>query len=361
MYKQKTVLSKIISFVTIVATGVVFSFANMQVAYAASLTTLSDTMSSVKVSTLSSHTIRFTTPTGANQNTDTIIITFPSDFNFTSKTIGSVTFTHGATTGAESTETLAASPSASAWGAVFSGTQNRILTLTAPSDGTGAAVLAPNDKVIITYDSTNSTNASTPNTYVIDIAGTFGDTGSISVNLISDDTVSVSATVQQAITFTISTSTIYFGNLSAGAAKYASSTNPSGDTAETIAHTLAVSTNAPSGYAITVRGQTLTSQQNAANTIDAIGGTAAASSAGTEQFGIRATASGGTGSTIDATFSGGSSYGYDATATTSVSFASGSGATNTTTYSLRYLANIAGTTEAGTYAANLVYVATANF
>jgi hypothetical protein len=235
------------------------------------------------------------------------------------------------------------------------------LTLTAPTDGTGAAVLAPNDKVIITYDSTNSTNASTPGTYVVDIAGTFGDTGSISVNLISDDTVSVSATVQQAITFTISTSTIYFGNLSAGAAKYASSTNSSGDTTETIAHTLAVSTNAPSGYAITVRGQTLTSQQNAANTIDATGGTAASSAAGTEQFGIRATAAGGTGSTIDATFSGGSTYGYDATATTSVSFASGSGATNTTTYSLRYLANIAGTTEAGTYAANLVYVATANF
>lgn len=360
MYKQ-TLSKKIVSLFTIFATVLGFSLINVQFAYAASLSALSDTMSSLKVSTLSSHTIRFTTPTGANQNTDTIIITFPSDFNFTSKTIGTVTFTHGATTGLESTETLAASPSATAWGAVFSGTENRILTLTAPTDGTGAAVLAPADKVVITYDSTNSTNAATPGTYVVDIAGTFGDTGSISVNLIADDTVSVSATVQQAITFTISTSTIYFGNLSAGAAKFASSTNTSGDSTETIAHTLAVSTNAPSGYAITVRGQTLTSQQNALNTIDATGGTAASSSAGTEQFGIRATASGGTGSTIDSTFSGGSTYGYDATATTSVSFASGSGATNTTTYSLRYLANIAGTTEAGTYAASLVYVATANF
>lgn len=360
MHKQN-ILTKLVSLFTIFTTVLGFSLINIQFAYAASLSSLSDTMSSVKVSTLSSHTIRFTTPTGANQNTDTIIITFPSDFNFTSKTIGTVTFTHGATTGLESTETLAAAPSATAWGAVFSGTQNRILTLTAPSDGTGAAVLAANDKVVITYDSTNSTNASTPGTYVVDIGGTFGDTGSISVNLIADDTVSVSATVQQAITFTISTSTIYFGNLSSGAAKYASSTNTSGDSTETIAHTLAVSTNAPSGYAITVRGQTLTSQQNPANTIDATGGTAVSSSAGTEQFGIRATASGGTGSTIDSTFSGGSTYGYDATATTSVSFASGSGATNTTTYSLRYLANIAGTTEAGTYAASLVYVATANF
>lgn len=360
MYKQKF-FAKSISLLTMVATVLSVSFVNIQLAEAASLTGLSDTMSSVKVSTLSSHSIHFTTPTGASDNTDTIIITFPADFNFTSKTIGTVSFTHGATTGLESTETLAASPSASAWGAVFSGTQNRILTLTAPSDGVGAATVAAGDKIIITYDSTNSTNASTPGTYVIDISGSFGDTGSISISLITNDTVAVSATVQQAITFTISTTTIYFGNLGVGAAKYASSTNSAGDTLENIAHTLAVSTNAPSGYTITVRGQTLTSQQNSANTIDFIGGTAAASSAGTEQFGIRATASGGTGSTIDATFNGGSTYGYDATATTSATFATGSGATNTTTYSLRYLANIAGTTEAGTYAASLVYVATANF
>lgn len=360
MYKQKF-FAKALSFLTLCATVVGTTFINVQLAQAASLTALSDTMSSVKVSTLSSHTIRFTTPTGASDNTDTIIITFPSDFNFTSKTIGSVTFTHGASTGLEATETLAASPTASAWGAVFSGTQNRILTLTAPSDGVGAASVAPGDKIIITYDSTNSTNATTPGTYVVDIAGSFGDTGSISLSLITNDTVAVSATVQQAITFTISTTTIYFGNLAAGSAKFASSTNVSGDTTESIAHTLAVSTNAPSGYTITLRGQTLTSQQNASNTIDFVGATAASSTPGTEQFAIRATAAGGSGSAVDATFSQPTSYGYDATATTSATFATGSGATNTTTYSLRYLANIAGTTEAGTYAASVVYVATANF
>lgn len=342
-----------------VAVAASFTFYGVPIAHAASLSALSDTMSSVKVSTASSHALRFTTPTGANQSSDTIVITFPSDFNFSSKTIGSVSFTHGASTGAETTETLAASASATAWGAVFSGTQNRVLTLTAPTDGVGAATLAASDKIIITYDSTNSTNASTPGTYVIDIAGTFGDTGSISVTLVSDDTVSVSATVQQSISFAISTSTIYFGNLSSGSAKYASSTNSSGDSSETVAHTLAVSTNAPSGYTMTVQGQTLTSSQNAADTISAIGSTAAASSAGTEQFGIKVTASGGTGSSIDATYSG--NYGYDATATTTSTMATGSGATNTTTYSLRYLGNIAGTTEAGTYTASLVYVATANF
>jgi hypothetical protein len=181
------------------------------------------------------------------------------------------------------------------------------------------------------------------------------------VTILNDDQVAVTGTVAQSLTFTISTSTIYFGTLSSGAAKFASSTNTSGDSTETIAHTLAVSTNAASGFTITVRGQTLTSQENSANTITAIGGTAASSTAGTEQFAIRATESGGSGVTVDPTFSAATSYGYDATATTSATFATGSGATPASTLSLRYLANIAAITEAGTYAATLTYVATANF
>jgi hypothetical protein len=165
----------------------------------------------------------------------------------------------------------------------------------------------------------------------------------------------------QSLSFTISTTTIYFGTLGSGAAKFASSTNTAGDSTETSAHNLQVGTNAPSGYTITVRGQTLTSQQNSANTVTAIGATAASSTPGTEQFGIRATASGGTGFSVSSPFNFSTSYGYSATATTSATLATGSGSTNTTTYSMFYLANIAALTEAGTYAANLVYVATANF
>jgi hypothetical protein len=205
------------------------------------------------------------------------------------------------------------------------------------------------------------TNPATPGSYIIAIAGSFGDTGSITSNIITDDTVAMTGTVNQSLTFTISTSTIYFGTLGAGAPKYASSTNSAGDTVETIAHTLVVATNAPSGYNLSIRGQTMTSQQNASNTINFMGATAASSTLGTEQFGIRATATGGTGFTIDPTFSAATSYGYDGTATTSTALAVGSGATNPTTYSLRYITNIATITEAGTYVANLVYVATANF
>ncbi|MBI3626507.1 hypothetical protein HY224_00485, partial [Candidatus Uhrbacteria bacterium] len=146
---------------TLTLIGFSFSFLSPFVpfAQAAALTALSDTLSSAKISTASSHTIKFTTPTGTSAASQTIVITFPSDFDFTSKAIASVTFTHGASTGAESTETLAASPSATAWGAVFSGTASRVLTLTTPTDGVGTAALAANDKVILTYSSANSTNA----------------------------------------------------------------------------------------------------------------------------------------------------------------------------------------------------------
>ncbi len=324
-------------------------------AEAASLTTLSDTMSSLKISTASSHTIRFTTPTGATDNTDTIIITFPSDFNFTSKAINTVTFTHGATTGAETTETLAASPSASAWGAVFSGTQNRVLTLTAPSDGTGAAALAPGDKVILTYDNTNSTNPSSASTYTISISGTFGDTGSIMVQTLTDDQVVVSATVAQTLTFSISDNSIGFGTLSSSAARYATG-DEAGTGSETEAHTLAVATNAASGYTTTVKGATLTS---GANTITAIGGSNTASSTGTEQFGLRLTATGGSG-TVTAPYAA-SGFAYAADASTASQVASSSTSSATTTYSVRYLANIAGSTDSGAYTATLTYVTTANF
>jgi hypothetical protein len=198
-------------------------------------------------------------------------------------------------------------------------------------------------------------------TAIITIAGTFGDTGTITQNIITDDTVLISATVQQSLTFSLSTTTIFFGTLSSTDDKFASSTNPAGDSSETIAHTISVSTNAPSGYNISIRGQTLTSQQSATNTITAIGVNVASSTLGTEQFGIRATSTGGTGATIDPTYAALTSYGFDSTATTSASFAIGSGATNITTFGLRYVANIAGLTEAGTYVANLVFVATANY
>ncbi len=356
-------LNRTLSFVTIISIVLGVSIVHVELAHAAALSSLSDTQSSLKVSTLSDHTIQFVTPTGLSAGQG-ISITFPSGYatgtfaiaNFdlaTSTSASCVTFQDAAIqSGAASGNT---------WG-VTQATATVYLT-------SGTATIPANRcvQVQIGANATSGatgvsqiTNPASPGSYALTIrAG--ADDGTITQNIITNDTVIVSATVQQSLTFTISTTTIYFGNLGSGAAKFASSTNTAGDTTETIAHTLAISTNAPSGYNITIRGDTLTSQQSALNTITAMGATAASSTIATEQFGIRATVSGGTGATVDATFSAATSYGFDASSTTPATLATGSGSTNTSTYSLRYVANIAGTTEAGTYVASLIYVATANY
>jgi hypothetical protein len=359
----KSVYSKIASFVTIVSVVIGVSVVHVELAHAAALSSLSDTLSSVKANTLADHTIQFVTPSGviAGQN---ISVTFPAGWNLGNLATTSVDFATSTSASCSGFTDALVSNTASGltWGIA---TTSSSLTLTS-----GTAVIPANRCVQIEIGgnatsqgngTTTYTNPATATSSIITIAGSFGDTGLISVTILTDDTVAMTGTVNQSLTFTISTTTIYFGNLTSVGAKFASSTNTSGDSTETIAHSLAVSTNGSSGFTVTVRGQTLTSQQNSANTISAIGGSIASSTVGIEQFGIRASESGGTGVAVASPFNAATSYGYAATATTSAIFATGAGPTLTSTMSLRYVSNISGVTEAGTYAANLNYVATANF
>ncbi len=331
----------------------IFSFAGS--AFAAALTNISDTMSSSKINATSTHALRFTTPSGATENTDTIIIQFGSDFDFSGKTTSTVTFTHGAVTGAETTETLVAGgPSDSAWGAVFSGTEDRILTLTAPTDGTGAAALAASDKVIISYATPSSTNPSVAGSYLIGIRGTFGDTGTSTVNILNDDQVALTATVDQSLSFSISDNSVGFGTLSSANDRFASG-DGAGTDDEAEAHTLVVGTNAANGYTMSVNGNTLTS---GGNTITAIGNANTATSVGSEQYGLRMTAAGGIGA-VSAPYAA-AGFAFDSAAFPDT-VASAGGASANTTYSVRYLANITANTEAGAYTSTLTYTATANF
>lgn len=165
------------------------------------------------------------------------------------------------------------------------------------------------------------------------------------------------STPSQSISFTISTSTVYFGVVSPSITRYASSTNTNGNNTEVDAHTLSVTTNAANGYTISAKGQTLTS---GTSSISAIGGTATTSLIGTEQFGIRVIAYGGSG-TSTAPYNT-SAFAYAATATTSSQIANATVGDNaTTTFAVRYVANIAPTTKAASYTANVIYVVTANF
>jgi hypothetical protein len=332
--------------------------------YALALTTLSDTQSSLKVNTLSDHTIQFVTQSGIGAG-EGFSITFP--FGYSLDTFSVNNFDMATSTSATCSgfsDALLASGAASGltWG-VTQGTSSVYFTsgtATIPANrciqvriGSNAISQASGTMVI--------TNPVASGQNVISISSDLGDSGIITEHIIDNDTVSMTGTISQALTFSISTTTLYFGTLNSVGAKFASSTNPSGDTIETVAHTLSVNTNAPSGFTISVRGQTLTSQQNSANTISVIGATAASSTPGTEQFGLRATESGGIGTAVSSPFNSATSYGYAATATTSEILATGSGSTPTSIYSLSYVVNIAAVTEAGIYAADLVYTATANF
>lgn len=334
-------------------------------ASAASLTNMSDTLSSARIGTASNHSFVFTTPTGIAAGSTTLI-TFPDEFvipfalSFTDVDIN----IGGAYTGSS---TLGSAPSGATVGVARVSTTTLLITngTTPITAGNTVYIRIGTNALHQTTGVNQIVNATTTGNKSIGITGgtttPMFDSGTTTVNMITNDTVTISAIVLQSLTFSISTTTLSFGNLSNVSAKYASSTNANGDTVETIAHTLGVSTNAPAGYSITVQGQTLTSQQYATNTISAIGQTPATYAVGTEQFGIYATKAGGINGTIDSTYATPSSFGYDATATTSAVFAFGTSPTNTETFSLRYLASISALTEAGTYSANLVYVGTANF
>jgi hypothetical protein len=358
MALPKKEIKKSITLILFFTITMMTTLTTANIADAASLLGLSDSMSNQTISSLSSHSIKYTAVTPLSSAGRTIVITFPSGFDFTSKTISSLTFTHGPSTGAENVEPLLASPTTAAWGAVFSGSNNVILTLTTPTDGVGTAAVAANDKVIITYDSTNSLNPSSAASYTISITSNT-DTGSITVPIITNSQVAVSATIAEQLSFNLSSSSIGFGTLSPSSTQYANAAGTGSTTEPSFAHTITASTNGSSGYVITLSGPTLTS---GANTIAPIPGAVAASlTPGVAQFGIRTTASGGIG-TINAPFNGAAgNYGFGTSPLSSQTFAIATGPTPTTTYDVNYASNISISTPAGSYATTLTYVATANF
>jgi len=161
------------------------------------------------------------------------------------------------------------------------------------------------------------------------------------------------------ISFTVSDNTIYFGNLRTNSACFAQGSDPGyiacPTTTEAEAFNMVAGTNAASGYSISVQGATLTS---GSNTIDPLLSNTA-SSPGTEQFGLRINASGGSG-LVSVPYAA-SGYAYTATSSTPAVVAISSTPSSDTTYSVRYIANIASSTEAGSYSTSHTYIATGNF
>lgn len=138
---------------------------------------------------------------------------------------------------------------------------------------------------------------------------------------------------------------------------------------------MAASTNAQSGYIITVNGPTLMS---GANPITAIGATAATSTVGTAQFGMNlklnttpaigaevSPAANGTDlrGQAKAGFATANSYKFN-TATSDTVAASDytlAGATNSQVYTVSYIVNVTGNQAPGTYTTTLSYICTPTF
>lgn len=341
---------------------VLASFLSMPVAQAASLTSMSANASRLQVSTASNYEIFFVSPTGIQAGTsDDIIITFSAEFTLAAEAAVNFDFAVGdsgiCTSANFAEETLALTASATEWGVDVTG---NAITFEPETDDTHAGGLCYRVRAGSNAVSGGTGSASTiinasdvDDDDTITFSGGFGDTGTISVDIITDDQVDITATVAPSITFSINATAIEYGTLSASDDTFADLSG--GNATEVEAHQLATGTNATGGYVMYVSGATLTS---GGDTIDAIGGTNTASTPGTEQFGVRYTASGGSGA-VDAPYAA-AGFAYNGVAAPD-NIASASGPSATTTYSARYVGNITSSTEAGSYATTLTYTATATF
>lgn len=165
---------------------------------ATTLTGMRDIMSRQNASVGSNHEIRFITTSGVDAPTDTITIDFPTGFDLSTIVFGDIDLYHGAITGFETSETIAASAVAGVWGA---STSSQRITLTAPTDAVFGEI-AVSDIVYIRIG-TNAIGginqiinpASGDRVVSLFVGGTFGDVGGLEIPLNTTDMVGVSAVV----------------------------------------------------------------------------------------------------------------------------------------------------------------------
>ncbi|MFA6272530.1 MAG: hypothetical protein WC693_05525 [Patescibacteria group bacterium] len=359
---KSTIVKKISVYLLIFALA--FMYFPIRPAYAANLTKVTDTLSTLTQNVVANHTITFVTPTGVQASTDTVTI------DLTDFTVGTVEFgdidiaedNDGTCDGAWSDKTVAATAGVGAWGAAFTGST---LTLTPPTNAAAGEIDAGYCVQVEIGLNAAGGNAqlqspNDTNSHVVEIAGVFGDTGQYALDFVADDSVNVTATVDPSITFAISDTAIGFGDLVSANARYATGDATGADADSAAAHTLSVGTNATDGYILTYYGATLTSSGDTisvASITDDANGTP-----GSEQFAMGFSTDGNT--TIPAGYDHNATAGsrdWTFVASTLTTIASEAIPTATETISAFYLANIAADTEAGSYSTDITYIATATF
>lgn len=341
--------------------AIVFGFGGLSPARAAGVTSYKDVMSTITESVGANHTISWVSPSGVANNT-TIVLTFPTGFNLGSIVEDDVDIA-GSTEGELTTAAnCAASDKASV---VIAG---QVVTITLCSGDGGDFT---NSETITVEIGTNATSSGTGANQItnqtavqnasdpkITLTSGASDSGSLAVEIIADDSVSVTATVDPSVTFSISDVTIGFGTLDATAARYANGAG-TGSASVTPAHTFSLGTNAASGVSLTYNGATLTAGTPTISVATITGD--ADGTPTTEQFAISFDDNGSAFTFADSSAYDENSNNAKFVASTTLPILSTSAPIAATTIDAHYLANISAATEAGAYSTSITYIATGTF
>lgn len=333
---------------------------------AATITPLSDTMSTQAKNTQATHTIVWTQSVGVTAG-DTITIDF-TNADFTLNSAGTWQTSDFAYTdnvrSAQAPLAVGAAPACSAGANNYTVTidaTNNTFTITACSSWTTSNTAA---KTFVIYGTSatgagtmTNANADTNNSvFTITNTGSNTDSGSGALVIETNDVVTVTATVNPTLSFSIGSSSVSLGTLSTSSAG-------------TGQHQMDIATNGTGGFSVTYNGATLTS---GANDINAYGATATSPAAGTEGFGINLKSNSSpavsgsadpvtnAGATCNASTQYNSANQYAFVASTTTTIATATGASDCT-YHVSYLAEISSVTPAGSYSTSITYVATGTF
>ncbi|MBU0649051.1 fibronectin type III domain-containing protein [Patescibacteria group bacterium] len=190
----------ILTAVFLVGAVIVGSFANLLISRAAQLQNTSVSLTAQRINQAGNTTIRFKTLSGVDAPTDTITVTWPTGFNLAAIVLTDLDLSHGAVSGYETDETLAAAAAPGVWGASFGG---QVLTLTPPTNAAPGEILAGNYVVIeigahASFGGAGAnqvTNPAVAGSYEYVFAGGYGDAKRAAVWVATDNTVGVTGNI----------------------------------------------------------------------------------------------------------------------------------------------------------------------
>ncbi len=210
--QKKSLISKFTSILLVFSLVVVLFPRSTQ---AASVTSFSVTLSRQKAATAANQTILFTTPTGvAGTGNPTIILTYDNStsvhasLDYTDIDLGFDTTPDGVCETGDTEMTLAAAQSGATMGVVR--TSSTVITFT-----NGSTAIAAGSEICIEIGTNADAGATgdqqitngSEGTSTLTLSGGFGDSGVASMSMVDDDQVTVTATVNSALTFDLDTAT----------------------------------------------------------------------------------------------------------------------------------------------------------